>query len=49
MSIHFASATCGNDVVNGNLAPVPEPGTLALFGTGLMAAGLVMRRRLAAA
>jgi len=36
LTIHFADATCGNDVVDGYLAPVPEPGTLMLMGTGLL-------------
>jgi hypothetical protein len=31
---------------NGNCTPVPEPGTLALFGTGLLGLAGVIRRRL---
>ncbi|BDC50298.1 hypothetical protein F183_A26140 [Bryobacterales bacterium F-183] len=31
--IHFSSATCGNDVLNG----VPEPASLGLIGGGLLA------------
>lgn len=42
-SIHFASATCGNDVLDGQ---IPEPGSLGLIGGGLvLAAGLKFRRR----
>jgi hypothetical protein len=33
------------DVIGYNLSPVPEPGTLALVGAGLAAAGFVRRRR----
>jgi len=32
--VQFASATCGNDILAGQV-PVPEPGTMILFGTGL--------------
>jgi hypothetical protein len=41
---------CGSNVTLGSLtssAPTPEPGTLALFMTGLLALGFCMRRRLA--
>jgi hypothetical protein len=39
--VHFASATCGNDVMNG----VPEPASLGLIGGGLLAfAGLRFRK-----
>jgi hypothetical protein len=40
--------SCGNDVLDGvtrETVKVPEPGTLALFGTGLLGLALVRRRR----
>ena len=37
--VYFASATCGNDEVTGAVPPsgVPEPGTWAMLGSGLIA------------
>ena len=41
--VHFTSATCGNDVMNGS---VPEPATLGMIGCGLLlAAGVKFRKR----
>ena len=40
-SFAFSAATCGNDVITGN---VPETGTWALLGTGLIGLGLIRRR-----
>ncbi|MGB6624503.1 MAG: PEP-CTERM sorting domain-containing protein, partial [Candidatus Acidiferrales bacterium] len=45
------TSQCGDvllDSLSGTApSPTPEPGTLALFGTGLLLAGFIMRRRLA--
>jgi hypothetical protein len=42
---HWAE-TCGNDVIEGS-APVPEPATMLLFGSGLMGLAALGRKRLA--
>ncbi len=36
---------CGNDLIEKDIAMVPEPGTMALLGIGLIGAGVVRRRR----
>jgi hypothetical protein len=42
---YFASATCGNDEIMGTVpADVPEPGTWAMLGSGLLAVGFLRRR-----
>ena len=41
-SFAFSSATCSNDVMTGN---VPEPGTWALLGAGLIGLGMIRRRK----
>lgn len=45
--VYFASATCGNDEILGTVpdTSVPEPGTLATLGAGLVLAGLFRRNR----
>jgi len=46
-SVYFASATCGNDEITGTVPPtgVPEPGTWAMMGAGLIGLGLLRRGR----
>jgi hypothetical protein len=45
--VYFASATCGNDEITGSVPPsgLPEPGTWALLGGGLIAAGFLRRKQ----
>jgi len=40
---HWAT-TCGNDVIEG-AAPVPEPTTIFLMGSGLVGVGIFLRKR----
>ncbi len=46
-NIYFASATCGNDEITGRVQAtgVPEPGTWAMLGAGLIAAGCFRRKQ----
>ncbi len=37
--------TCGNDTIEGSTAPVPEPATMFLFGTGLISMVTVGRKK----
>jgi len=41
---YFAAATCGNDEICGTVSGVPEPGTWALMGAGLVGLGVLRRR-----
>lgn len=36
IDVFWGGATCANDAIAGGTAPVPEPATMLLFGTGLM-------------
>lgn len=41
----FASATCGNDLIEGRVSDIPEPGTWAMLGAGLIGLGFLRRKR----
>ena len=46
LSVHYASATCANDILDGYMkyGEVPEPTSMILMGGGLLALGLFGRR-----
>ena len=48
LSVHFASAVCGTDVLDGRIQVTPEPGAIILFGTALLLIVPILRRHLEA-
>jgi len=48
LSVHFASAVCANDVLDGNIHVTPEPGAIILFGTTLLLILPIVLRQLGA-
>ena len=46
MSVHFASAVCGNDVLDGRITATPEPGSILLLGTVLFLGASALRKKI---
>lgn len=46
LSVHFASAVCGNDVLDGRITATPEPGSILLLGSVLLIGASVLRKRI---
>lgn len=46
LSVHFASAVCGNDVLDGRITATPEPGSILLLGTILSIGATLLRKKI---
>ena len=46
LSVHFASAVCGNDVLDGRITATPEPGSILLLGTVLLFGATALRKKI---
>jgi hypothetical protein len=46
LSVHFASAVCGNDVLDGRITATPEPGSILLLGTVLLIGATALRKKI---
>ncbi len=44
IGLYWAAATCANDYVEGT-APIPEPATMLLFGSGLIGIAALLRKK----
>jgi hypothetical protein len=46
LSVHFASAVCGNDVLDGRITAAPEPGSILLLGSVLLIGATALRKKI---